>query len=63
MGTQTTIAAKIIGREADYILVVKDNQKALREEVEVTCSCNQPAFDYTEMDKGHGRINTPLRSL
>ncbi|GHT28320.1 hypothetical protein AGMMS49574_02380 [Bacteroidia bacterium] len=57
-GTQTAIAAKIIGREADYILVVKDNQKALREEVEATCSRNQPAFDYTEMDKEHGRIET-----
>ncbi|KAA6314622.1 hypothetical protein EZS27_034788, partial [termite gut metagenome] len=33
MGTQTAIAAKIIDKEGDYILAVKDNQKALREEV------------------------------
>jgi predicted transposase YbfD/YdcC len=58
MGTQTAIAAKIIAKEADYILAVKDNQKALREEVEATCSRNRPALDYTEVDKGHGRIET-----
>jgi hypothetical protein len=33
MGTQTAIAEKIIEKEADYILAVKDNQKGLREEV------------------------------
>jgi len=58
MGTQTAIAEKIIEKEADYILAVKDNQKALREEVETTCNRFRPAFDDTEEEKGHGRIET-----
>jgi predicted transposase YbfD/YdcC len=58
MGTQTAIAAKIIEKEADYILSVKDNQKTLREEVEATCGRNRPSVDYTEIEKGHGRIET-----
>src|SRR5690554_5070273 len=59
MGTQTTICEKIIEKEADYILAVKDNQKSLREEVEAAC-CNssRAVSDMTEMDKGHGRIET-----
>jgi Transposase len=58
MGTQTAIAKKIIEKEADYILAVKDNQKSLREEVEATCKRNPPVSDYTEVEKGHGRIET-----
>jgi predicted transposase YbfD/YdcC len=58
IGTQTAIAAKIIENEADYILAVKDNQKTLREEVESTCNRHRPVVDYTEVDKGHGRIET-----
>ncbi|KAA6316899.1 hypothetical protein EZS27_032862 [termite gut metagenome] len=58
MGTQTAIAAKIIDKEGHYILAVKDNQKALREEVETTCNRNRSVFDYTEVEKGHGRIET-----
>lgn len=58
MGTQTAIAEKIIDREANYILAVKDNQKALREEVEATCNRNRPVFDFTEVEKGHGRLET-----
>ncbi|KAA6341357.1 hypothetical protein EZS27_010845, partial [termite gut metagenome] len=42
----------------DYILAVKDNQKALREEVETTCNRNRSVFDYTEVEKGNGRIET-----
>jgi hypothetical protein len=37
MGTQTAIAAKIIEKEAGYILAVKNNQKGLVEEVEAAC--------------------------
>jgi predicted transposase YbfD/YdcC len=58
MGTQTAIAEKIIDHEADYILAVKDNQKVLREEVETTCHRHRAVVDYTEIDKGHGRIET-----
>jgi predicted transposase YbfD/YdcC len=58
MGTQTAITQKIIEKEADYIVSVKDNQKTLREEVESTCKGNRPAVDYTDVEKGHGRIET-----
>ncbi|OAV64158.1 Transposase [Bacteroidales bacterium Barb4] len=34
--TQTAIAEKIVEKEADYILVIKDNQKTLREEKVIT---------------------------
>jgi predicted transposase YbfD/YdcC len=58
MGTQTDITEKIIDKEADYILAVKDNQKSLREEVEATCNRHRPVSDTTETEKGHGRIET-----
>jgi predicted transposase YbfD/YdcC len=58
MGTQTAIALKIIEVEADYILAVKDNQKTLRQEVEATCERHRPVSDTTDIEKGHGRIET-----
>lgn len=58
MGTQKAIAEKIIDKGADYILAVKDNQKGLRSEVEATCNRFKPLSDYTETEKGHGRIET-----
>jgi predicted transposase YbfD/YdcC len=35
MGTQKTIAKKIIDNEADYILALKDNHKNLNEDVQL----------------------------
>ena len=35
MGCQRDIATKIIGKKADYIVALKGNQGALREDVEV----------------------------
>lgn len=58
MGTQVAIAEKIIANEANYILAVKDNQKSLREEVELVCKSCTPVSDTSEVDKGHGRIET-----
>jgi predicted transposase YbfD/YdcC len=61
MGTQTAIAAKIIDKEGDYILEVKDNQKALREEVETTCNRNRSVFDYTRSrERARAHRNTSL---
>lgn len=56
MGCQKEIASKIIEKEADYILMVKDNQPELKEQIEKTFSI-QPAekTDVTE-ELGHGRI-------
>jgi predicted transposase YbfD/YdcC len=58
MGTQTAIVKKIIEKEGDYILAVKENQKTLLEEIESTCRRDKPVADYTEIEKGHGRIET-----
>lgn len=58
MGTQKAIAEKIIEKEADYILAVRDNQKTLREEVETACNRYRPKVDISETEKGHGRIET-----
>ena len=58
MGTQTSICKKNIGKESDYILAVKDNQKSLREEVEAACNGSRAISDTIEMEKGHGRIET-----
>jgi predicted transposase YbfD/YdcC len=52
------IAEKIIANEANYILSVRDNQKTLREEVEAACTNSTPVSDTTEVDRGHGRIET-----
>ncbi|KAA6305878.1 hypothetical protein EZS27_042469 [termite gut metagenome] len=57
MGTQTAIASRIIDKQGDF-LVIKENQKTLREEVEATCKHNRPMVDYTEVEKGYGRIET-----
>jgi predicted transposase YbfD/YdcC len=59
IGTQKSIAAKIIAKKADYLLALKANQKALHDDVveffsdpELTVAC--PQFDDTSF--GHGRI-------
>lgn len=63
MGCQEKIAEKIISKEADYVLAVKDNQKQLHEEVaDFFETARKYAFhavhyDYfEETHKGHGRI-------
>ena len=59
MGTQKAIAAKIIEKEADYVLAVKENQGSLHADVEEffadpvlaeTCAPQE------SVDAGHGRI-------
>jgi predicted transposase YbfD/YdcC len=56
MGCQKGIARKIIQGKADYILMVKDNQKELKAQVEKMfrlqsdCPCDQTT------DSGHGRV-------
>jgi len=56
MGTQTDIAAKIVGKDADYVLAVKDNQQTLRDDVSRTFEAELPFKTYEEEDFGHGRI-------
>ncbi len=63
MGCQTEIAEKIIEREAEYVLALKENQGNLYEDVERLFSDLEDsqyqayAFDYEKtVNKGHGRI-------
>lgn len=64
MGCQTDIAEKIVEKEADYVLAVKDNQKLLHEAItdyfEVARAAHNPAScqlqHHTETHAEHGRI-------
>jgi predicted transposase YbfD/YdcC len=56
MGCQKTIAETIIEKEADYILMVKDNQQELKEQVEKVFGLNPKAEAVMALDFGHGRI-------
>jgi predicted transposase YbfD/YdcC len=63
MGCQTEIAEKIIEREAEYVLALKENQGNLYEDVEHLFADLEGSqyrayeFDYEKtVNKGHGRI-------
>lgn len=56
MGCQKSIAGAIIEKEADYILMVKDNQKGLKEQLEKVFSSTTGASVEHTLDMGHGRI-------
>lgn len=62
MGCQRTIAAKIIEKEADYLVTLKANQgkkfTAVQELCATTCFSNSPVHRpvHDEFDDGHGRL-------
>ena len=65
MGCQRNIAQKVIDQKADYVLALKGNQGALREDVEVfVAEQKATGFQDTEIsrdttiDGDHGRIET-----
>ncbi|MFD1558849.1 ISAs1 family transposase [Paraburkholderia silviterrae] len=66
MGCQTQIAQRIVDAQADYVLAVKDNQRALGALVRGVFAAlerwpqlHAGTFDeYRECDKDHGRIET-----
>lgn len=65
MGTQKDIAEKIIAKEADYILSVKENQKSLYNDVKLYMDdiyAEKGMLDgnlyHKAIEKGHGRIET-----
>ena len=67
MGCQREIAAKIIEKEADYVLALKGNQGTLREDVELffteqkACKYRDCSVDRHEtIEKSHGRIETRI---
>lgn len=56
MGCQTAIAEKIVGKGADYVLAVKDNQGHLLDDLkEAFAQTPQSIYD-TTLETGHGRI-------
>lgn len=63
MGCQKNIAKKIVGKKADYILSVKENQKDLYEDIQDSFRI-LPTIDFSEdIDYGHGRIETRKCSI
>ena len=56
MGCQKKIAEKIIEKKADYILMVKENQANLKEQIEKVFNIQKPEMIDVEEDLGHGRI-------
>ena len=61
MGCQYAIANKIVGKEGDYIFSLKGNQGSLSEDVELffnTPATKKTCLEFTNHDKGHGRIET-----
>jgi len=61
MGTQKDIAAKIIGKEADYVLALKGNQSVLHDDVRLFFKerSRDVAWNVCEtVDGDHGRIDT-----
>ena len=58
MGCQTDIAAKIVEKEADYILAVKGNQAQLHQDIQDEFSFGKNIKSITTQDLDHGRIET-----
>ncbi|ELR72294.1 Mobile element protein [Fulvivirga imtechensis AK7] len=56
MGCQKNIAKTIVEKDADYILMVKGNQKGLRDQIEKLFSIKPVASENKDSDLGHGRI-------
>ena len=63
MGTQTDIVDQIIKNGADYILAVKGNQKQLLEEIQDEFKFSKNITIDTNIDIGHGRIETRKCSI
>jgi predicted transposase YbfD/YdcC len=58
MGCQKKIAKDVIKKEADYILMVKDNQKELKQQVRKIFQISEVSDTHTQVDAGHGRVET-----
>lgn len=60
MGCQAEIAEKIIKKDADYILAVKNNQKGLRSQIIKSFEQNKQIEIDESIDTGHGRVETRI---
>lgn len=56
MGCQKEIANRIIEKQADYVLMVKDNQKKLKQDIIDTFASCSSIQTSKKHDLGHGRI-------
>ena len=63
MGCQKEIAKTIVGRKADYVLALKENQPDLLEEVQDEFRFTKTDDCSTDLDYGHGRIETRKCSI
>ena len=63
MGCQKKIAEKIIKKDADYILMVKDNQKNLKVQIEDLFKTQESHITDMKEDFGHGRIENRKCSI
>jgi predicted transposase YbfD/YdcC len=63
MGCQLKIAEKIVDREADYLLAVKDNQGVLLEDIREAFESTAPKDSYKQSNVGHGRVETRSTSV
>ena len=63
MGTQKEIVKKIIEKQADYVLAVKENQPQLLEDVIDEFKFYKPSSINTTQDVDHGRIETRICSV
>ena len=60
MGCQREIAQKILDKKAEYILMVKDNQKSLKQQIEKVFAIQKPSHSHQYPDMGHGRIENRI---
>jgi predicted transposase YbfD/YdcC len=63
MGCQTKVVEKIIEKEADYVIGLKGNQGNLQDDVKTFFEKkpkNRLFSQSTEVDKGHGRLETRI---
>src|SRR5690606_6667129 len=58
MGCQKTIAEQIIKKKADYILMVKDNQAGLKEQLTKLFQRGDAVKVGRDLTSGHGRVET-----
>jgi predicted transposase YbfD/YdcC len=63
MGCQKDIAKKIVAKQADYILSVKENQEKLYEDIQDSFRILPTSDFFEDIDYGHGRIETRKCSI
>jgi predicted transposase YbfD/YdcC len=63
MGCQIKIAEKIVDKEADYLLAVKENQAFLLDDVKEAFGSIPARDTYKQSNVGHGRVETRITSV